>query len=95
LPSGTPTYWPTDSNKAPDLLDFFIINGISSDIEVEPSYDLSSDHSPVIATVCSYAIHRTPRSKLHNQKNKLGRIQDDTSRRNKSKCETQEPNGNR
>jgi hypothetical protein len=37
-------------------------------MEVETSYDLSSDHSPVIATVCSYAIHKTPRSKLHNQK---------------------------
>jgi hypothetical protein len=36
-------------------------------MEVEPSYDLSSDHSPVMATVCSYAIHKTP-SKLHNQK---------------------------
>jgi hypothetical protein len=37
-------------------------------MEVEPSYDLSSDHSPVIASVCSYAIYKTPRSKLHNQK---------------------------
>jgi hypothetical protein len=37
-------------------------------MEVEPSYDLSSDHSPVIATVCSYTIHKTPRSKMHNQK---------------------------
>jgi hypothetical protein len=66
---GTPTYWPTDSNKTPDLLDFFVINGFSSEyMEVEPSYGLSSDHSPVTATVCSYAIYRTPRSKLHNQK---------------------------
>jgi hypothetical protein len=64
-----PTYWPTDSNKPPDLLDFIVINGISSEyLEVEPSYDLSSDHSPVIATACSYVIHKTPRSKLHNQK---------------------------
>jgi hypothetical protein len=69
LSTGTPTYWPTDSNKTPDLLDFFIINGISSEyLEAEPSYDLSSDHSPLKATVCSYAIHKTPRSKLHNQK---------------------------
>jgi hypothetical protein len=69
LSMSTPTYCPTDSNKTPDLLDFFVINGISSEyMEVEPSYDLSSDHSPVIATVRSYAIHKTPRSKLHNQK---------------------------
>jgi hypothetical protein len=40
-------------------------------MEVEPSYDLSSDHSQVIATVCSYAIYKTPRSKLHNRKTNL------------------------
>jgi hypothetical protein len=45
LSTGTPTYWPKDSNKIPDLLDFFAINGISSEyMEVEASYDLSSDH---------------------------------------------------
>jgi hypothetical protein len=69
LSTGTPTYWSTHSNKTPDLLNLFAINGISSEyIEVELCYDLSSDHSPVISTVCSYAIHKTPRSKLHNQK---------------------------
>jgi hypothetical protein len=69
LSTGTPTYWPTDSNKTPDLLDFFVINGSPEEyMEVEPSYDLSSDHSPVTATVCSYAIHKAPRSKLHNQR---------------------------
>jgi hypothetical protein len=31
LSTGTPAYWPTDSNKTPDLLDFFVINGISSE----------------------------------------------------------------
>jgi len=29
LSAGSPTYWPTDTNKTPDLLDFFITNGIS------------------------------------------------------------------
>jgi hypothetical protein len=69
LSTSTPTYWPTDSNRTPNLLDFFVINGTSSEyMEVESSYDLSPDHSPVMATVCSYAIHKTRRSKLHNQK---------------------------
>jgi hypothetical protein len=68
LSTGTLIYWPTDFNKTPDLLGFFVINDISPEyMEVEPSY-ISSDHSPVIATVCSCAIHKTPRSKLHNQK---------------------------
>jgi hypothetical protein len=67
--AGTPTYWPTDSNKIPDLLDFFVVNGISSTyIDVEPSYDLSSDHTPIIATVRSCATYKTPRLQLHNKK---------------------------
>jgi len=32
LSTGTPTYWPTDENKVLDLLDFFVINGISSTV---------------------------------------------------------------
>ena len=28
LSTGTPTYWPTEGNKIPDLLDFFVTNGI-------------------------------------------------------------------
>lgn len=30
LSTGKPTYWPTDLNKVPDLLDFFVTHGISS-----------------------------------------------------------------
>jgi len=45
--TGNPTNWPTDPTKQPDLLDFFATNGISSTYtDIEPSYDLSSDHSP-------------------------------------------------
>jgi hypothetical protein len=61
LSSGTPTYWSTDGNKIPDLLDFFLTNGISliySDLQL--SNDLTSDHSAITATLS------TPR--LHNSK---------------------------
>ena len=52
LSTGTPTYWPTDPNKLPDLLDFFITSKISpSNADIQPSYDLSSDHTPIIATI--------------------------------------------
>jgi hypothetical protein len=52
LSTGSPTYWPTDTNKTPDLLDFFITNGISTNYaEVDTGYDLTSDHSPVIPTL--------------------------------------------
>ncbi|MGR0227430.1 hypothetical protein, partial [Klebsiella pneumoniae] len=47
--SGSPTYWPTDRNKIPDLIDFFVGKGISSGyIEIKNCDDLSSDHSPEI-----------------------------------------------
>ena len=47
LSTGRSTYWPSDPAKRPDVLDFFVTNGISSTyLDIEPSYDLSSDHSP-------------------------------------------------
>ncbi len=46
-----PTYWPTDPRKIPDLIDFAISKGIVREsVTTEVSYDLSSDHSPVIIT---------------------------------------------
>lgn len=64
LSTGVPTYWPTDRNKIPDLLDFAIIKGIS-DIhsKIDTSFDLDSDHSPIIITVSTEIIWRekTPR----------------------------------
>ena len=42
LSTGTPKYWPTDRNKIPDLLDFFVTNGISSTYTgIQSSYDLT------------------------------------------------------
>ncbi|PNF32868.1 hypothetical protein B7P43_G01859 [Cryptotermes secundus] len=69
LSTGTPTYWPTDPNITPDLLDLFVTNGISSEyMDVVLSFDLSSGHTPIVATVSRHAVHKTPRSKLHNKK---------------------------
>lgn len=52
LTTATPTYWPTDPRKTPDVLDFFITRGLNeSYLEITASYDLSSDHSPIIATI--------------------------------------------
>lgn len=59
LSTGEPTYWPTDSNRRPDLLDFFIAHGVSdSYITVESSQELSSDHSPVILTTSTKIISK-------------------------------------
>ena len=49
ISTGEPTYWPTDKNKTPDLLDFAVVKGINPDCFTATScLDLSSDHSPVI-----------------------------------------------
>lgn len=52
LSTGHPTYWPSDPRKLPDLLDFWIIKGINKQyLQTESSLDLSSDHSPIIASL--------------------------------------------
>ena len=58
-----PTYWPTDPRKIPDLLDFAISKNIPRDACItESSYDLSSDHSPIILTYfgCSVSSNTPP-----------------------------------
>jgi hypothetical protein len=64
LTTGNPNYWPTDPNKQPNPLDFFVTNGISpTRTDIEPSYDLSSDHSPVIATISTSPMY-TPHAPI-------------------------------
>jgi hypothetical protein len=43
----------------PDLLDFFINKGVTPNyIQVEPNFELSSDHTRVIATLSSHIISK-------------------------------------
>lgn len=50
--TGVPTYWPSDRNKIPDLIDFGIFKGIvKARLTAASSYDLSSDHSPIIISL--------------------------------------------
>lgn len=51
ISSGSPTYWPTDQMKIPDLVDFFVMKGITrTQVRIESRDDLSLDHTPVILT---------------------------------------------
>jgi hypothetical protein len=69
--TGTPVQWPTDENKIPDLLDFFVTNGTSSTYtDIQSSYDLTSDHSPITATLSTSAIVRKPTPRLHTSETK-------------------------
>ena len=50
--SGSPTYWPIDTNKIPDLIDFCVTKGISiSKISATSLIELSSVHTPVLVTL--------------------------------------------
>jgi hypothetical protein len=49
LSAGEPTYWLSDWNKLPELVDFCVTKGITQNFAIaESCFDLSSDHSPVI-----------------------------------------------
>jgi hypothetical protein len=66
LSTGTPKYWPTDTNKTPDLLDFFITNVISTTYtDIQASYDLTWDHTPIIVTISTSVMVRQPAPRLH------------------------------
>ena len=59
---------PSDPAKQPDLLDFFVKNGISSTyFDIEPSYDLSSDQSPIIETI-NTSPNQVSHARLHNSR---------------------------
>lgn len=69
ISTGHPTYWPSDPNKLPDLLDFFVTKGLSHlNTSIESSLDGSSDHTPVILTLCTTAIVQEKAESLHNHK---------------------------
>lgn len=69
LSTGKPTYWPTDTNKIPDLLDFCVTKGIPTDhLKAVSSLDLSSDHTPVIICVSTKVVNVKNEPKLHSKR---------------------------
>ena len=64
--TGQPTYWPSDPNKYPDVIDFCICKGIKpSLIAAQSCLELSSDHSPLIVSIRTTPTQYAPR--LHNK----------------------------
>ena len=60
LSPNTPTYWPTDPNRNPDLLDFFLHKGLGSlHCSISRLDDLSSDHSPIVLTASTSPIPKS------------------------------------
>lgn len=66
--TGNPTYWPTDQNKLPDLIDFYIYKNIASGfLSIEEGYDMNSDHSPTILTLSESIIEKEDTPRLVNK----------------------------
>lgn len=62
-----PTYCPTNSNRIPDLLDFFIFRNINQNyMTVEECTDLTSDHTPVVLNVNATVVLTSPPARLYN-----------------------------
>ena len=71
ISTGTPTYWPTDKNKIPDVIDFCITKGVSSHLtKAVSSFDLSSVHSPIPVSVFRQVKVIEQSACLHNKKKK-------------------------
>jgi hypothetical protein len=52
-----PTYWPSDRNRLPVLVDVCVTKGIPQDFPVAKLYfDLPTDHSPALITLKSHAL---------------------------------------
>jgi len=61
-------YWPSDQNKIPDLLDFFVMKGISSNyVEIIELVELTSDHIPVLLTLSSNVMVKQRKVSLTNK----------------------------
>lgn len=66
--TGKPTYWPSDTSKIPDLIDFFIIRKVSKQyIKLEEGFDLNSDHSPIYLTLSDNVITKEEKPYLTNK----------------------------
>jgi hypothetical protein len=69
LSTGEPTYWPSDRNKLPGLLDFCVTKGMPPNSAAATScFDLSSDHSPVIVILTSHALPPETPPRLSNRR---------------------------
>ena len=68
ISTGKPTYWPTDRDKIPDLIDFFIIKQVSKNfLLIEEGRDLNSDHSPINLSLSECVIMANPNIHLTNK----------------------------
>jgi hypothetical protein len=62
------TYWPSDTNKMPDLLDFCLIRCIPTQkFPVESCLVLTSDHTPILVNMFTHILGKPKRPSLYNK----------------------------
>ena len=75
ISTGEPTYWPSDINKFPDVIDFCVTKGLPShSLAAKSSLELSSDHSPIIVSLNSPLSASELPAKLHNKSTNWGQF---------------------
>jgi hypothetical protein len=63
-----PTFWPSDRNKLPDLVDFSVTKGIPQDFAVAKScFDLSCHHSLILITLTVDMLNQEKEPVLSNR----------------------------
>lgn len=68
LSTAEPTHWPSDTNKLPDIIDFFICKGMSQYfISINSCLDGSSNHTPVFLTISTILLECETIPKLYNK----------------------------
>jgi len=69
LSTRQPTYWPSDPNKIPDLLDFCVTKGIDiKKLAVAPCFELTSDHTPILIIVFTHILGKPKKPSLYSKK---------------------------
>lgn len=68
ISTGKPTYWPTDRNKIPDLIDFFITKNVSYNfLQIDENHELHSDHTAILLTLSETIIKKPININLCNK----------------------------
>lgn len=64
-----PTHWPTDPNRLPDVIDFFITKGLSRlSYQIQTCLDSNTNHVPVILNIGITALNKEGITKLYNKR---------------------------
>ncbi|CAG9783481.1 unnamed protein product [Diatraea saccharalis] len=68
LSTSEPTHWPTDTNKLPDIIDFYICKGMSQYAsKTDACLDGSSNHTSVLLTLSTTLLEYEITPKLYNK----------------------------